>query len=69
MNEKTDFRDKISPDEMTKYWQSINNYGEQDENGIDVSLIRANLKLTLTERIEKMRRAAIFYWRYTRCRY
>jgi hypothetical protein len=26
-------------------------HGEQDENGIDLSLIRANLRLTPTERI------------------
>lgn len=28
-------------------------YGEQDENGIDLSLIRANLKLTPLERIRR----------------
>jgi len=33
-----------------------NYYGEQDENGIDLSLIRENLKLTPLERI---RRAAV----------
>jgi hypothetical protein len=32
-------------------------YGEQDENGIDISLIRSNLRLTPTERLEKHRRA------------
>ena len=32
-------------------------FGEQDENGIDLSLLRANLKLTPTERVEKMRRS------------
>jgi len=28
-------------------------YGEQDENGVDLSLIRENLKLTPLERIRK----------------
>ncbi len=28
-------------------------YGEQDENGIDLSLIRENLKLTPVERIRR----------------
>ncbi len=28
-------------------------YGEQDENGIDLSLIRSNLKLTPLERIRR----------------
>lgn len=32
-------------------------YGEQDEQGVDLSLLRENLRLTPTERIEKMRRA------------
>ncbi|MGN6370589.1 MAG: hypothetical protein ACTHN5_20240 [Phycisphaerae bacterium] len=29
-------------------------YGEQDENGVDVSLIRENLKLTPLQRLRKM---------------
>jgi hypothetical protein len=32
-------------------------FGEQDDNGVDVSLIRANLLLTPTERLEQHRRA------------
>jgi hypothetical protein len=28
-------------------------YGEQDDNGVDVSLIRANLKLTPTQRLRQ----------------
>jgi hypothetical protein len=35
----------------------LHGHGEQDENGVDLSLLRANLKLTPTERVEKMRRA------------
>lgn len=31
----------------------INTYGDQDENGIDLSLIRENLKLTATERVRQ----------------
>ncbi|MBI4578216.1 MAG: hypothetical protein HY718_00845 [Planctomycetes bacterium] len=36
----------------TKYW-GPHYYGEQDENGVDLSLIRENLKLTPLERIRK----------------
>lgn len=50
------------PDYMTdeqwerfRDWQRAHPYGDQDENGIDLSLLRANLKLTPTERIERMR--------------
>ena len=31
-------------------------YGEQDENGIDLSLIRRNLRLSPTERIRRAER-------------
>ena len=31
-------------------------YGEQSESGIDISLLRENLKLTPTERILKLQR-------------
>jgi hypothetical protein len=34
-------------------------YGDQDENGIDLSLLRENPKLTPTERLEKNRRLAL----------
>ena len=33
-------------------------YGEQNEDGIDLSLIRENLKLSPSERLEKLQRAA-----------
>ena len=33
-------------------------YGEQDENGVDLSLIRENLKLSPTERARQGDRAA-----------
>ena len=36
---------------------SIASYGEQDENGVDLSLIRMNLHLTATERLRRGDRA------------
>jgi hypothetical protein len=33
-------------------------YGEQDENGVDLTLIREQLKLTPRERLETMNRAS-----------
>ena len=44
----------ILPDEL----RDATYYGEQDENGVDLSLIRENLKLTPTERARKGDRAA-----------
>ena len=44
-------------------WRWFLNYtsgfGDQDENGVDLSLLRENLKLTPTERIESMRKMLI----------
>lgn len=45
---KCDFSD-ICPDPKPR----MTLYGEQDDNGIDVSLIRENLKLTPLERIRR----------------
>jgi len=36
-------------------------YGDQDANGIDLSLLRENLKLTPTQRLEKLRNALRFF--------
>ncbi len=43
-------------------WQAYTHgFGEQDENGIDLSLLRANLRLTPTERLHKHLRALRTY--------
>lgn len=48
-------------DEQWAWFQEYTHgYGEQDENGIDLSLIRENLKLTPTERLVKHRGALAF---------
>jgi hypothetical protein len=44
-------------------------YGEQDENGVDISLIRENLKLTPSERLlrgDRARRSALRLLEYGR---
>jgi hypothetical protein len=44
-------------------------YGEQDENGVDVSLIRANLRLTPLQRIrqaDRMRRQILSLRKHAR---
>ena len=43
-------------------WQAYTRgYGEQDENGIDVSLLRQNLRLTPTERLQKLQCGLRFF--------
>jgi hypothetical protein len=39
-------------------WIAAHPYGEQDENGIDLGLLRRNLRLTPTERLERLQAAA-----------
>ena len=45
-------------------------FGGQDENGVDLSLLRENLKRTPTERLEQLRRELLFFHevRYARTR-
>lgn len=38
---------------LPEYMRSPTWYGEQDENGVDLSLIRANLRRTPTERLRR----------------
>ncbi len=47
----------MTPEQWAQFKAFTSGFGDQDENGIDLSLLRENLKLTPTERIERMRRA------------
>lgn len=51
-----------SPEEARRFqdeWlASRSKWGEQDENGDDVSLIEESLRLTMTERFERYKAAA-----------
>lgn len=38
-------------------WLRAHPYGDQDENGIDLGSLRANLKLTPLQRLEKHQKA------------
>ena len=50
-------------EEQWARWQAYTRgHGDQDENGIDLSLLRENLKLTPAQRLEKLQRAADFHW-------
>ena len=43
--------------EEFRSWQRTHPFGEQDENGIDLGHLRANLRLTPAQRFEKHQRA------------
>jgi hypothetical protein len=46
----------------------INGFEEQDENGIDLSLLRENLKLTPEQRLDKLQAMVDFQWEVRRAR-
>jgi len=52
----------VTPEEARKFqdeWlASRPKWGEQDEDGIDLSLLEESLGLTMTERFERYKRAA-----------
>ena len=47
--------------QWTTFQQYTHGFGEQDENGVDLSLLRENLKLTPTQRLEHHHKAVEFY--------
>jgi hypothetical protein len=47
----------MTDDQWEWFQKATHGYGEQDENGIDLSLLRANLRLTPTERLEQHRQS------------
>jgi hypothetical protein len=47
----------MTEDQYQQFLETSSTFGQQDENGVDLSLLYANLKLSPTERIEKMRRS------------
>ena len=50
----------MTPEQWAQFKAFTSGFGDQDENGIDLSLLRSNLKLTPTERLERTRQAALF---------
>lgn len=47
----------MTPAQWEWFQRATHGYGEQDENGVDLSQLRENLRLTPTERLRKHRRA------------
>lgn len=61
MSEEAEDHLGMSPEQWTWFQQYTSGFGEQDENGVDLSLLRANLLLTPTERLEQHRQALEMY--------
>lgn len=54
MSEETEDRLGMTDEQWEAFQKYTHGFGEQDENGVDVSLLRENLKLTPTERVQRM---------------
>lgn len=52
----------MTEEQWTRWQAYTHGYGDQDENGIDLSLLIANLRLTPAERLAKLQAAADFHW-------
>jgi hypothetical protein len=50
----------MTDEQWKRFQEYTHGYGDQDENGIDLSLLRENLKLTPTERLANLESAVLF---------
>ncbi len=60
MDEELDPNAHLTEEQREQVKRTTTGYGEQGANGYDLSIFRANLRLTPTERIQKMEWALIF---------
>ena len=61
MDEDIDLNAHLTEEQWEQVRRATTGYGEQGANGYDLSMFRENLRLTPTERIQKMqRRVSIF---------
>lgn len=57
MSEEAEDRLGMTDEQWAIFQKATHGYGEQDENGVDLSHLRANLRLTPTQRLEKHQKA------------
>jgi hypothetical protein len=51
----------LTDEQWTIFQRAPQGFGEQDKNGVDISLLRENLKLTPTQRLQKLESARAFF--------
>ncbi len=54
MSDAEEDRLGMTDEQWERFQAYTHGYGDQDENGVDLSLLRENLKLTPTERLKKL---------------
>jgi hypothetical protein len=61
MEQPCELEDRLGMTEEQWEWfqRETQGYGEHSESGVDLSLIRSNLRLTPTQRLEKHRQAML----------
>jgi hypothetical protein len=55
--EEPDDRLGMNEEDWERFKRLTRGYGEQDENGVDLSLLASNLRLTPTQRLQKHQQA------------
>ena len=61
MDEEEDKNAHLTEEQREQVRRATTGYGEQGANGYDLSMFRENLRLTPTERIQKLQRAHNFF--------
>ena len=51
----------LTDDQWAIFQRATQGFGEQDENGVDISMLRENLKLTPTQRLQRLESARAFF--------
>lgn len=57
MNEDAEDRLGMTPEQWAWFQRHTQGYGDQDENGIDLSSLRRNLGLTPAQRLDRLQQA------------
>ena len=50
----------MTPEQWGKFQAFTRGFGDQDENGVDLSLLRENLKLTPSQRLSRLQSSYYF---------
>jgi hypothetical protein len=68
MSDETEKRPSLTEEQQAQLDRALSGYGAQGANGYDLSLIRENLRLTPTERLERLQAAVDFFAEIDRAR-
>ena len=61
MKEEPEDRLGMTEEQWERFQAYTHGYGDQDENGVDLSLLRENLMLTPGQRLAQLQKAAEFH--------